>query len=259
MSGQIRYSDEFKIDAVAQVTERGYSVKDVSERLGNSTKSMYTWMAQFPKPQRVSDQEAEVRRLKKELARVTEERDILKKATAYFAKDANGRYAFINAHCREHPVRVLCRMLQVHPSGFFAWLKEPLSHRAQEDERQTKLVKDAWNDSGKVYGYRKIYDDLIDMGEAVSENQVARLARLAGVQAQIGYKKKPGIYDGKPSIVVNNTLDRQFGVDAPDRAWVTDITYLRTRRASIACGNLASKAWTGFADPLRSRRAIHQP
>ena len=78
MSGQIRYSDEFKIDAVAQVTERGYSVKEVAERLGVSTKSLYTWMAQFSKPQRQTDQEAEVRRLKKELARVTEERDILK-------------------------------------------------------------------------------------------------------------------------------------------------------------------------------------
>ena len=88
MSGQIRYSNEFKIDAVAQVTERGYSVKEVAERLGISTKSLYTWMAEFSKPQRQTDQEAEVRRLKKELARVTEERDILKKATAYFARDA---------------------------------------------------------------------------------------------------------------------------------------------------------------------------
>ena len=52
MSGQIRYSDEFKIDAVAQVTERGYSVKEVAERLGVSTKSLYTWMAQCSKPQR---------------------------------------------------------------------------------------------------------------------------------------------------------------------------------------------------------------
>ena len=88
MSGQIRYSDEFKIDAVAQVTERGYPVKDVAERLGISTKSLYTWIAKFSKPQRQTDQDAEIRRLKKDLARVTEERDILKKATAYFAKDA---------------------------------------------------------------------------------------------------------------------------------------------------------------------------
>jgi len=43
MSGQVRYADEFKIDAVAQVTERGYAVKEVAERLGISTKSLYTW------------------------------------------------------------------------------------------------------------------------------------------------------------------------------------------------------------------------
>ena len=137
------------------------------------------------------------------------------------------RYAFIAAHRQQHPVRVLCKMLSVHPSGFYAWVKEPVSHRALEDARQTGLVKKAWNDSGKVYGYRKIYDDLIDMGEVVSENRVARLARIAGIQAQIGYKKKPSVYGGKPSVVVDNTLDRQFGADAPDRVWVTDITYLR--------------------------------
>ena len=108
-------------------------------------------------------------------------------------------------------------MLSVHPSGFYAWVKEPLSHRALEDARQTKLVKKALQDSGKVYGYRKICDDLVDMGETASENRVARLARLAGIQAQIGYKKKPGAYGGKPSIVVDNTLDRQFAVDAPTR------------------------------------------
>lgn len=72
ISGQIRHSDKFKIDAVAQVTERGYSVKDVTERLKVSTKSLYTCMAQFSKPHRQTDQQAEVRRLKKELARVTE-------------------------------------------------------------------------------------------------------------------------------------------------------------------------------------------
>ena len=83
-------------------------------------------------------------------------------------------------------------MLSVHPSGFYAWVKEPLSQRVLEDQRQTKLVKKAWNDSGKVYGYRKICDDLIYMGEAVSENRAARLARLVGFQAQIGYKSVRG-------------------------------------------------------------------
>ena len=75
-----------------QIVERGYTVAEVSQRLGVSTHSLYAWKKQFAKPDSGNntdnDQLHEVRRLKLELARVTEERDILKKATAYFAKDA---------------------------------------------------------------------------------------------------------------------------------------------------------------------------
>jgi transposase len=83
------FSDEFKRDAVAQITERGYPVAEVSKRLGVSQHSLYAWKRKFSKPSGPdSDQAVEIHRLKKELARVTEERDILKKATAYFARDA---------------------------------------------------------------------------------------------------------------------------------------------------------------------------
>lgn len=89
MSGK-RYTDEFKIEAVKQVTERGHSVTEVAQRLGITTHSLYTWKTKFGKPDVVQqtevNQSAEVRRLKAELKRVTEERDILKKAAAYFAK-----------------------------------------------------------------------------------------------------------------------------------------------------------------------------
>lgn len=92
MSGRIHFSDEFKKDAVSQVVDRGYAVKDVAERLGISPKSLYTWKAQFSKSDSVRDDEivlsSELRRVKKELARVTEERDILKKAAAYFARES---------------------------------------------------------------------------------------------------------------------------------------------------------------------------
>ncbi len=93
MSGRIRYTDEFKREAAAQVADRGYSVKDVAERLGVCTKSIYDWCKIYRQPEQkhyaVDAQLAENRRLKLELARVTEERDILKKATAYFAKDVS--------------------------------------------------------------------------------------------------------------------------------------------------------------------------
>ena len=138
------------------------------------------------------------------------------------------KYAFIKAHRVLFNVRAMCRMLCVHPSGFYAWMKQPLSHRANEDIRQTILIKDAWYDSGKVYGYRKLHDDLRDHGETCCPNRVARLAKLAGIKAQIGYRRRSGKYGGKPSIVIDNTLDRQFDVDMPDKVWVTDITYIKT-------------------------------
>ena len=72
----------------------------------------------------------------------------------------------------------MCRVLMVHVSGFYAWLKGPLSKRARNDMRQTELIRQAWADSGKIYGYRKLTDDLRDQGEQVSENRVARLASL---------------------------------------------------------------------------------
>ncbi len=85
-----KYTDEFKMEAVKQVTERGYKVQEVSERLGISLKSMYTWLreARGNKGSKASEdlRHDEVARLKAELKRVEEERDILKKAAAYFAK-----------------------------------------------------------------------------------------------------------------------------------------------------------------------------
>lgn len=89
MSGK-RYTEEFKIEAIKQVTERGYSVTEVAGRLGVTPHSLYEWIKKYSKtePERAAaqDQQTELRRLRAELKRVTEERDILKKAAAYFAK-----------------------------------------------------------------------------------------------------------------------------------------------------------------------------
>lgn len=92
MNNQKRFPEEFKIEAVKQVTERGHRVAEVAARLDVSQHSLYAWIKQYslPPEQRVAqDQQAdELRRLKAELKRVTEERDILKKAAAYFAKQS---------------------------------------------------------------------------------------------------------------------------------------------------------------------------
>lgn len=110
---------------------------------------------------------------------------------------------FVAEHRGQFSVRAMCRCLRIQPSGFYAWLKAPMSVRAQEDRRQTELLHKAWAESGKVYGYRKLHDDLVEQGESICPNRVARLAQLAGIEAPIGYKRRPGSYGGKPSVVVD--------------------------------------------------------
>ncbi len=138
------------------------------------------------------------------------------------------RYVFVAEHRPLFSVRTMCCCLRIHPSDFYAWLKNPLSTRAREDARQTELLRGAWVDSGKVYGYRKMHDDLLDQGETCCPNRVALLAGLAGIKAQIGYKHLPGSHGGRPSVIVDNTLNRRFEVEESDKVWVTDITYIRT-------------------------------
>ncbi|KGH28493.1 transposase [Comamonas testosteroni] len=86
------YPEEFKIEAVKQITERGHRVADVSARIGVSQHSLYKWIKTYavpaPEQQMRTSQAEELRRLKAELKRVTEERDILKKAAAYFARQS---------------------------------------------------------------------------------------------------------------------------------------------------------------------------
>ena len=71
------------------------------------------------------------------------------------------KYAFIKAH----QVMFRARVLKVHPCGFYAWLKTPLSKRARDDKRLIDLIKQAWLESGCVYGYRKLHDDLRSVGD----------------------------------------------------------------------------------------------
>src|SRR5690625_3047769 len=92
---QKQFTEEFKIEAVRQITERGYRVAEVAERLGVSPHSLYQWRKRYGQAdgtvqRREADQAAEVRRLKAELRRVTEERDILKKAAVYSTGQRNG-------------------------------------------------------------------------------------------------------------------------------------------------------------------------
>ncbi|MBY0242802.1 MAG: IS3 family transposase [Burkholderiaceae bacterium] len=227
-----RYTEEFKIAAVKQVTERGHPVSEVAERLGVSIHSIYAWVKRYETPpaeRAAADaKDNELRRLKAELKRVTEERDILKKGRGVLCQDVRVRYTFIRDFQGVYPVRRLCKMLEVHPSGFYAWCLQPESARAKEDKRLLGHIKQSWLESGAVYGYRKVSDDLRELGERCGINRVHRLMRSAGIRSQTGYSKRKWKSGGPPSIVAPNLLQRQFDVEEPNRVWVTDITYIRT-------------------------------
>ena len=131
-------------------------------------------------------------------------------------------------HEQEFRLHSMCRVFGLHRRGYYAWLKAPMSARAKDDARVVGLIKQCSLESGGVYGYRKIGRDLHNLGEPCGKHRAARLLRLEGLWAQVGHGRRPRMRGGKPSIVAGNRLARQFDVPAPNKAWVSDITYIRT-------------------------------
>ena len=111
-------------------------------------------------------------------------------------------------------------------SGYYAWLREPVSKRGQEDARLLGLIRASFNASHGIYGAPRVFLDLREAGETCSR-LVARLMRENGLRALHGYRARR-VSIGKPSVLIPNLLQRQFTVTRPNKAWVTDITYIRT-------------------------------
>lgn len=131
-------------------------------------------------------------------------------------------------HADEFGLAAMCRMLGIHRSGYYAWLKEPASDRDKDDQRLLGLIKHSWLESGSVYGHRKVTTDLRELGETCSRHRVARLMKSEGLRAMVGYGRRPRPLSGPVGSVAKNVLARGFKVSEPNRAWVTDITYIRT-------------------------------
>ena len=169
------------------------------------------------------------------------------------------RYAFVRAQEEHYPVRRLCRMMQVHPSGYYAWRAAPLSARNKEDRRLSGLIKQFWLESGRVYGYRKITGDLRDLGEQCGKHRVYRLMRAEELRSQSGYRRRPGQRYGRPSVVAPNHVQQQFDVAEPNRVWVTDITYIRTHEGWLYLAvvlDLVSRQVIGWSMQPRMDREL---
>ncbi|QUT18168.1 IS3 family transposase [Rahnella inusitata] len=230
--GTPRFTPEFKEEAVRQITERGYSVAEVSARLGVFAHSLYKWLRAI-KPDN-SEQHArdlleaksEILKLRAQLKRTEEERDILKKGRAVLCKGARLKYRFINEHRTVWGVMTMCRVLNVARAGFYAWLHNPVSGRDKDNQRLLMLIRDSYSLSGGVYGYRRVHGDLNEMGETCGRNRVGRIMQLNRIKAVRGYKA-PRRIAGRPSVVAPNRVQRQFTVVRANQVWVTDITYIR--------------------------------
>ncbi|WP_179141216.1 IS3 family transposase [Cronobacter sakazakii] len=231
--GTPRFTPEFKEEAVRQITERGYSVAEVSDRLGVSAHSLYKWLRAI-KPDN-SEQHArdlleaksEILKLRAQLKRTEEERDILKKGRAVLCKGARLKYRFINEHSTVWGVMTMCRVLCVARAGFYAWLHNPVSARDKDNQRLLTLIRDSYSLSGGVYGYRRVHGDLNEIGETCGKNRVGRIMQLNRIKAVRGYKA-PRRIAGRPSVVAPNRVQRQFTAVRANQVWVTDITYIRT-------------------------------
>jgi len=116
-------------------------------------------------------------------------------------------------------VRVLCRTLDVHPRGYYDWLKSPVSKRKREDQQLAQKIKQFWIESGGFHGYRNIYMDFRDANQYCGRDRILRLMQKEGIRAQRGYNTPRGYYGGKtirklhlfkPIVCLTNRLHRAF-------------------------------------------------
>lgn len=123
--------------------------------------------------------------------------------------------------------RELISVRGVSRNGYYAWLVRPPAQRSLDDARLLELIRQSYEASGRTYGSPRIMCDLRELGEHCGRNRVARLMRLHKIRAQWGYKK-PGYRYSKAAVAAPNRLEQLFSVSEPDKARVTDITYIRT-------------------------------
>jgi putative transposase len=139
------------------------------------------------------------------------------------------KFAFVREHRRTWPAGVICRVLGVTRSGFFAWLKRGPSARSRRRVALARKVQAVYAQNRGVYGSPRVHRALLAEGERVCENTVAKVMRVQGLRGRMRRRFVPRTTQsrhGHP--VAPNTLDRRFGAERPNRKWAADITYVPT-------------------------------
>ena len=138
------------------------------------------------------------------------------------------KFAFIARNVSRFPTAWMCRRLGVSPSGFYAWRSRGLSNRAVVNDRLRMRIRAHHAASGGTYGSPRIQRDLRAEGMRVSKRRVARLMREEGLQGRRKRRFRTTTIADSTQPAAPNLLKRQFSVNAPNIAWVCDITYVRT-------------------------------
>jgi putative transposase len=139
------------------------------------------------------------------------------------------RFAFVDREKALYDVTVLCSLLKVSRSGFYAWTRRPPSARAVADAVLTEQIQTAFDDNRKVYGAPRIHAELVDVGVHVGRKRVARLMRAADIVGCHRRKRSFSITKQNPvAEVAPDLVDRQFVATAPNQLWVADVTYVPT-------------------------------
>jgi putative transposase len=134
------------------------------------------------------------------------------------------KFAWIAVEKASFRVSQLCRVLDVTPSGYYAWVKRPASARTQRDQRLKVLVRASFDASKQRYGSPRIHRDLVEQDEPVSRKRVIRLMQEDGLKARVRKRFTCTTMSDHDQPVAANLLDRQFTADAPNQRWVGDTT-----------------------------------
>jgi putative transposase len=139
------------------------------------------------------------------------------------------RFAFIRAHDQEFKTLLLCRVLGVSRSGYYAWLKRPPSERERADQELAQLIRATHQRSRGTYGSPRIHAELKAQGRKVGRKRVARLMRCAALAARQRrrFKVTTRALPGRP--VAPNVLKQQFSAQGPNEKWLADVTYIPTQ------------------------------
>jgi len=169
------------------------------------------------------------------------------------------KFEFICSNQETYKVGRLCRLLNVSPSGYYAWLKRPESRRSRENRKLKDQITVIHAANHSIYGAPKIHDELVKSGVPCGKNRVARLMKESGLRSRAKNKFKATTNSKHNLPVAPNLLDQDFTAIAPNRRWVGDITYIHTAEGWLYLAvliDLYNRKVVGWAASSRLKRQL---